>query len=238
MKNFLSLFTIIFILFQLSTAEARQVRVLSDKTQFTGKINNTQRKSVILHNDSDKANDYVLKFMRGQIGSSQDIKICLGDVCFDPRKDLAKIKIHLEPGEVYTDLYIEFHSGITETKGTFDLHFSNVDNLRDVFIIEGVYEIFAPQDEEEVNHKDISFGSVYPNPSNKIAQIDYQIKNPDAQIKLLINSFIGNPIEELTLSPQQKTLLINVSDFNPGVYFYTLIVDGKNIVTKKLVVKK
>lgn len=238
MKNFLSLFTLFFILFQLSTAEARQVRVLSDKAQFTGKINSSQRKSVIIQNDSNEEKEFVLKFMRGNIGSSQDIKVCIGDQCFDPRKDLAKIKLTLGPGEVFTDLYIEFDFGITETKGTFDLHFTNTSNLRDVFIIEGVYEVFSPNENDEVNHKDISFGSVYPNPSNRIAQIDYQIKNPNANIKLVINSFIGNPIEEIPLSPQQRTLFINVSDFNPGVYFYTLIVDGKNIVTKKLVVKK
>ncbi|GAB3647440.1 hypothetical protein GCM10028791_09420 [Echinicola sediminis] len=238
MKNFLSLFALFYLFFQLGSAEARQVRLLSDKAEFAGKINTTQRKSVILQNDADEKKEYVLKFMRGNIGSSQDIKVCIGEQCFDPRKDLAKIKLSLAPGEVFTDLYIEFSMGITETKGTFDLHFSNTSNLRDVFIIEGVYEVFAPNESEEVNHRDISIGSIYPNPSNRIAQIDYQIKNPNANIKLVINSFIGNPIEELTLSPQQKTLLINVSDFNPGVYFYTLIVDGKNIVTKKLVVKK
>ncbi|WP_137402419.1 T9SS type A sorting domain-containing protein [Echinicola rosea] len=238
MKNFLSLIMLVFLLFQPPTAEAQQVHVLSEKIQFTGKIDDIQRKSVILQNTSDEKKEYIMKFMRGQIGSSQDISVCIGDTCLDPRKDISKIKVTLEPNEIFTDLYIEFKLGITETKGTFDLHFSNTADLRDVFIIEGVYETFAPKDDEAVNHRDISFGSVYPNPSNRIAQIDYQIKNPNANIKLLINSFIGNPIEELTLSPQQKTVLINVSDFNPGVYFYTLMVNGKNIVTKKLVVKK
>jgi hypothetical protein len=42
----------------------------------------------------------------------------------------------------------------------------------------------------------------------------------------------------MKLDPERSSLLINVSDFNPGVYFYTLFVDNKNIVTKKLVVKK
>ncbi|AWW31507.1 hypothetical protein DN752_16005 [Echinicola strongylocentroti] len=238
MKNFLSLIIFIFTLFQLSSAGAQQVHVLSERAQFTGKINDTQRKSIILQNNADEPKEYVLKFMRGEIGSSQDIKVCIGDQCYDPRQDLAKIKLALAPNEIFTDLYIEFDLGITQTKGTFDLHFSNMDNLRDVFIIEGVYEAFAPEDSEHTNHEDISFGSIYPNPSNRIAQIDYQIKNPNANIKLHVNSVIGNPIEELTLSPQQKTALINVSDFDPGIYFYTLIVNGKNIVTKKFVVKK
>ncbi|MDN3669725.1 T9SS type A sorting domain-containing protein [Echinicola jeungdonensis] len=239
MKNFLSLCAIIFMLLQYTETEARQVRVLSENITFNGKINSTQRKSVILQNESSKAKEYVLKFMRGNIGSSQDIKVCIGDQCYDPRKDLAKIKLNLEPGEIFTDLYIEFDLGITETKGTFDLHFSNPDNLRDVFLIESVYEVFSPSgSESEVDHESISLGSVYPNPSYRTAQIDYKIKDPNANIKLVINSFIGNFIDEYTLSPEQNTLLINVNDYNPGVYFYTLIVDSKNIVTKKLVVKK
>ncbi|GGZ28424.1 hypothetical protein GCM10007049_21750 [Echinicola pacifica] len=204
----------------------------------TGKINDIQRKSVILQNTSDSAKEYVLKFMRGNIGSSQTLKVCIGEQCFDPRKDLAKVKITLKPQEVFTEFYIEMNMGITTTKGTFDLHFTNSEDLRDVFIVEGVYECISETKEEETNHRDISFGSVYPNPSNRVAQIDYSIKNPNANIKLLINSFIGNPIQEITLSPRQKTVLINVSDFNPGVYFYTLIVNGENIITKKLVVKK
>lgn len=238
MKNFLSLFVFIFILFQLSSVEARQINVLSEKTQFTANINETQRKSVILQNTTGEKRTYVLKFMRGEIGSSQDIKLCIGDQCFDPRKDLAKIKISFEPYEILTDVYIEYKTGITATKGTFDLYFSNTENLRDVFVVEGVYEIYAPEAQDETNHKDISFGSMYPNPCNRITQIDYEIKNPGAHIQLLINSIIGNPIEKITLTPSQKTAHINVSDYDPGIYFYTIIVNGKNIVTKKLVVKK
>jgi hypothetical protein len=104
-------------------------------------------------------------------------------------------------------------------------------------VIESVYEVFNPS-VDNTNHKDISIGSAYPNPSSRSAQIDYEYKNPNASAKNTINSFIGNPVAEYTLDPTQKNIVINVSDLNPGVYFYTLFVDNKNIVTKKLVVKK
>jgi hypothetical protein len=136
-------------------------------------------------------------------------------------------------------MYLEFDLGITETKGNFDLHFANTENLRDVFLIEAVYNVVNPKSEIDATvHKDISFGEVYPNPSNRVAQIDYEFKNPTASAKISINSFIGNPIAEYQLDPFQKSLVINVSDLNPGVYFYTIFVDNKNIMTKKLVVKK
>lgn len=219
--------------------EARQVRVLSENIEFTGKIGSSQRKSIILQNESNQVKEYVLKFLRGNIGSSQNIKLCIGDECFDPRKDLAKIKLTLQPGEIFTDMYLEFFLGITETQGNFDLHFTNTANLRDVFIIEAVYNAVNPNaNGNDTFHEDISIGEVYPNPSNRVAYIDYEFKNPSALAKISINSFIGNPIGEFRLDPLQRTLVINVSELHPGVYFYTLFVDNKNIVTKKLVVKK
>ena len=237
MKSILSFFTLLFLLFQLS-AEA-QVRVLNEAVEFNGKINTSQRKTLILQNESDQTKEYILKFMRGNIASTQQIKICLGNTCYDPKKDLAKVKLKLNPGEVYTDLYLEFDLGITGAKGTFDLHFANTENLRDVFVIESVYHVESPDsDDKEVNLRDIYLGSVYPNPSSRVAQLDYNIKNPRITARIVVNSFIGNPVYDLLLDPKQNSLAINVTDLNPGIYFYTLIVDNKNIVTKKLVVKR
>lgn len=237
MKLILSFCTIFFLLLHLQ-AEG-QVRVLNEAIEFNGKINTSQRKSLILQNESDQAKEYNLKFLRGNIASSQNVKICLGNTCYDPKKDLAKVKLKLGPGEVYTDLYLEFDLGITEAKGTFDLHFANTENLRDVFIIEGLYNVEGGQsDNNEVNHKDITLGSLYPNPSSRIAQLDYQIKNPAVTARIVVNSLIGNPVFDLRLDPLQKSIVINVTDLYPGIYFYTLIVDNQNIVTKKLVVKR
>lgn len=233
----LFLFCACFILLLPIQSEA-QVRVLSENIEFNGKIGVSQRKSLILQNESNQKKEYNLRFLRGNIGTSQNIKICIGETCFDPRKELSKVKLNLEPGEIVTDLYLELDLGIVETKGNFELHFINPESNRDLFVIEAIYNVSNPNaDGNEVDHKDISIGSVYPNPSNRIAQIDYNFKNPRAAAKISINSFIGNPVAEFRLDPRQKTLVMNVEDLRPGVYFYTLFVDNKNIVTKKLVVE-
>jgi hypothetical protein len=237
MKSFLLLLTTFLLLMQ-PLAEARQVRVLSEKIEFNGKINTSQRKSLILQNDSDEEKEYFFRYLRGNIGSSQSLKICIDSTCFDPKKDLSRIRIKLKPGEVFTDLYLEFELGIIETRGTFDLHFFNTANPRDMFIIEGVYNVASGDDENYFNHKDIELGGVYPNPATRVAQLDYKIKNPAVNARVVVNSFIGNPIYDFRLDPLHNTLEINVTDLNPGVYFYTIIIDNKNIVTKKLVVKR
>ncbi|MDX5478093.1 MAG: hypothetical protein LPJ98_06510, partial [Cyclobacteriaceae bacterium] len=139
MKSILTIFACIMMLLPFSVAA--QVRVLSENIEFSGKIGTSQRKSLIIQNESNQAKEYTLKFLRGNIGSSQNIKVCIDDRCFDPKKDLSKIKLNLEPNEIYTDLYLEFDLGITEIRGSFDLHFANPTNIRDVFLIEAVYEV-------------------------------------------------------------------------------------------------
>jgi hypothetical protein len=216
---------------------AQQVRVLSEAVDFSGEIGSSQRKTIIVQNESNQTRTYFLKNLRGSVGSSQKVKVCLNDQCFDPKKELSKILIKLAPGEIFTDLYLEFEMGIAETRGSFDLFFVNIENIRENFIVEARYEV-ASGNTPDFTHKDIKLSGIYPNPSNRIAQLDYELVNPKAKAKISINSFIGNPIAEYELDPERNSLVINVTDFQPGVYFYTLFVDNKNVVTKKLQVKK
>jgi hypothetical protein len=218
-------------------ATAQQVRVLSEGVEFSGKIGTSQRKTVLLHNESSQSKTYLLRNIKGSIGSSQKMRICLGDQCFDPKKDLAKVVLKLAPGEIYTDLYLEFEMGIAETLGSFDLVFVNSELQREFFVVEAKYAV-TPSSTTDFSHKDIKLGDIYPNPSNRVAQLDYTLVNPKAKAKITVTSFIGNPIAEYELDPTRNSLVIQVSDFQPGVYFYTLFVDNKNVVTKKLQVKK
>ncbi|NVK49697.1 MAG: T9SS type A sorting domain-containing protein [Cyclobacteriaceae bacterium] len=239
MNNFLKFFTWAFIVLLPVMVEAQEVRVLSEALEFDGAIGASQRKTIILQNEGDTPKTYFLKNINGNIGSSQDMKICIGENCYDTKRDLAKIKVSLQPGEIVTDLYLEFSLGITETRGGFDLVFVNEKNIRESFVVEAQYHVTNPEEKaDESDYDAIRISDVYPNPSNRIAQLDYVLKQPRANAKITINSFIGNPVAEFELDPDQNTLVINVSDFHPGVYFYTLFVDNKNIVTKKLVVKK
>lgn len=238
MKRLLIFFTWLWLLIPV-VGEAQQIRVLSDGLEFRGDLGSTQRKTVILQNETDQVKTYLLKSLRGNIGSSQRVRICIGDECYDPKKDLAKIKLTLEPGELLTDLYLDFDMGIAETRGSFDLSFVNENNLRDQFIVEARYEVEDSDVKvDEFDYKDIVLSDVYPNPSVRTAQFDYNFKNQSVKARITINSFIGNPIADYELVPERNTLAIDVSDFNPGIYFYTLFLDNKNIVTKKLVVKK
>jgi hypothetical protein len=48
---------------------------------------------------------------------------------------------------------------------------------------------------------------------------------------------LGIEVENMLLESRSNKKSINVSTYPSGIYFYTLVVDGKVIQSKKLIVK-
>ena len=217
MKRVLIFFTWLMLMLPIF-AGAQGIRVLSEDLDFEGDINGAQRKTVIIQNETDKAQTYLLKNLRGNIGSSQHVKVCIGNDCFDPKTEISKIKVELAAGEIMTDFYLEFDLGIVETRGSFDLFFINEKNIREAFIVEARYDVGnSTLAEDGYISDELKLSDVYPNPSQSVAQFDYEILDLNASARIAINSFIGNPVANYTLDPERNSLVINVSDFNPGV---------------------
>lgn len=85
----------------------------------------------------------------------------------------------------------------------------------------------------------VKVGQNVPNPSNGTTRIDYALKNAgkvtfsvyDIAGKLVYSNTEGN------MPAGAHTIMLNTDDFNAGVYFYTVDLDGVS-VTKKMTVTK
>lgn len=87
------------------------------------------------------------------------------------------------------------------------------------------------------SNEKISISSVYPNPASAYASIDYQLFRDTDNAKIILCNVLGNVVGEYTLIRDAKRLHISTLELNSGVYFYTLSVDGKSLVTRKLIIK-
>ena len=82
----------------------------------------------------------------------------------------------------------------------------------------------------------LSVSTVYPNPANSFATIQYNIfKEVDA--KITITNVIGNKIDEFALESDSKSIRLPANKYSSGVYFYTLSIGGKSKASKKFFVK-
>lgn len=84
----------------------------------------------------------------------------------------------------------------------------------------------------------ISVSDAYPNPTTSLATIDYSILDADIRASIVIHNLLGNKMLEMPLDSSQSSVKIPTDEFNSGIYFYSLYVNEKRTMTKKIVVKK
>ncbi|OGX91174.1 T9SS type A sorting domain-containing protein [Hymenobacter coccineus] len=80
--------------------------------------------------------------------------------------------------------------------------------------------------------------SVYPNPSRGFVTV--QLRQPVGPAYLLrLSNVIGQEIRSVALRPEISFpgLSLNLTDLPGGLYFYSLVVDGKVASTKRLVLQ-
>ena len=84
------------------------------------------------------------------------------------------------------------------------------------------------------NHQ-ITISNPYPYPANETVSFNYQLhQNIDARI--VVYDVLGNEIANYHLQSEYNKLVIQTSSLRTGVYLYSLVLDGKNVATRKLVI--
>ena len=86
-----------------------------------------------------------------------------------------------------------------------------------------------------------SLSQNYPNPFNPVTTIEFALAHA-GHISLTIYDLKGREyasgLKDLSLFPGRYKMNFNGSNLSSGVYFYSLIVDGKNMATKKMILIK
>ncbi|MEZ4902945.1 MAG: T9SS type A sorting domain-containing protein [Spirosomataceae bacterium] len=101
-----------------------------------------------------------------------------------------------------------------------------------------------PNIEEVTKSDDFLFTSdklrvlnAYPNPANDYTEIDYQMSPGAGNARVSMFNVIGNNVGEYELDKNDRQLRIQTREMPTGVYFYRLLLDGKTVATKKLLVR-
>ncbi len=89
--------------------------------------------------------------------------------------------------------------------------------------------------------KDYILYQNYPNPFNPVTNIKYAVKRQTSNVKLVIFDIQGKQITTLVNEEQRAGTYEadwNASGYSSGVYFYSLIIEGKIIDTKRMILIK
>lgn len=235
-----TLFTILFICISLTFLRAQDFEIVSNiDGAYNGTIGTEMRIPIKIKNITDRPIHIFIERTSAKIGSTQSANFCWGEDCFDKTIDRMPISKRIEPGQISDAFVSVLNTGLVSGFSTLGYQIYTRGNPADKLDLELTYVI----DEESAipilySSSDIKLNEVYPNPVKEFAIVDYEITNPDVKAKIVLHNVLGSMVGEFELPVLEKELKISATEYNPGVYFYTLYLDGDGMVTKKLVIRR
>jgi hypothetical protein len=155
-------------------------------------------------------------------------------VCYDTSTYISPDSIVLGPGQS-TNLFISYvvPSGIAGYD-EITYRYYDMNGMSDTLYLTFTYD-FITTGIFEVNTKQNSLFISGPNPASTQTNISYVLSG-QRDAKILVTNMLGSIVNEIKVTGNQNTLTVPVKDLNSGVYVYSLVVDGKILSSKKLIV--
>jgi len=183
---------------------------------------------------TDMSNVFVKRTVNQQAATAIN-SFCFGINCYSPTTNVSAYAATLSAGAMdksfLADFYPSGNGGLTSITYefyddvTFGKHVSAKATI--LFSISGV----------GIDEEKVVFNGLYPNPASQTTCLEYNIPSSFKNVQLVIRNILGVEIENISLENRSGKLPIDVSKYASGIYFYTLFVDGKIEISKKLIIK-
>jgi len=196
-------------------------------SSYTGNFN--------VHNTS--ANNISTRARKEEItisGSGASASICFGGSCFGPATYQTPCK-NDSAGK----------SAVFTADFTFDGTNTNASTVRycmsscttpsdSAFLI----IVYNPSAAGIVNPlMNFSVSEPFPNPASSTVNFDYKLSNGGNNLNLMVYNLLGSLVKNVDLSETTGSVKLDVAGMDAGMYFYSFMMDGKTLTSKKFIVK-
>ena len=172
------------------------------------------------------------------VAPDDSTRFCWGGLCYNWNTNLSSLSLAVAPGDTmdFADFgfHAEFLSKMSTMTRTVHYQFYNIADANDSTGVTIRYNSTVGIDEMDKIGGSIS--NAYPNPANLSVSMKYDINEFSNRGAIVFYDILGKSVKEVVLTDKKGTAKVNVDDLNAGIYFYSFLVDGKAIATKKLVI--
>lgn len=178
-----------------------------------------------------------------QNGSGARERFCWGPLCYQygtaQTPATESLLVTIEPGQsndTFKGLYE--HMGVAGAAQFrycfFDVNNGDLEVCQDVLycVDADVCALNVPS----VKQPELS--NMGPNPVVGRSAFNYDLGNSTGQREVVIYNMVGSEVKRILLNNPLGTVFITADDFDAGIYFYALLVNGTPVTTKKFVVSK
>ncbi|MBN1200071.1 MAG: T9SS type A sorting domain-containing protein [Bacteroidales bacterium] len=154
------------------------------------------------------------------------------DVCYGPDIYVSIGWVDIDPGVTNTAFTGDYSPQNHAGQSIIRYVFFDANNPNDSVCFRALYNAYPLGME---NHEVLaSLSAAYPNPASVQASFSYSVER-GATALLLVRNVLGSTVKEVSLTGSGMTS-ISTLDLSEGIYFYSLVVNGKTESTRKLVV--
>jgi hypothetical protein len=179
-------------------------------------------------------NVYVRRIINFEVPGTMN-SFCFGVNCYGPSTSVSTIPTVLTAGVIdksfYGDYYPDGHGGTTSITYEF------FDNTTFSAPVKAKATIDYRLSFVGIEDNKLVFKGPFPNPSNQQTNFEYNIPAGNDNAQIIIRNTLGVEMANYPIENQSGKKTIDVSNFASGIYFYTFIVDGKIVQSKKMIIK-
>lgn len=189
---------------------------------------------VTVNNNSSSSIDVLVKKTELSVITGSENSFCWG-TCYLPATFVSPNAITIpasssDAGSFIGDYKPKGYLGATSVRYTF----YNKYNVNDSASFIVVYNAGVTAIDDKP--KTIEFSNAYPNPASSFVSFNYNLQGTQSA-EFVITDLLGSELYRGNLQNENNKLSVNVTDFNNGVYFYSLRVNGTMQFTRKLIVR-
>lgn len=231
-------FTIFLTLIFSISSFAQKIQLIEAPEEIIAASGSEINNEVKIKNTSDEPVRLAVSIIDSELASSQSISLCYGDKCLDRLGNDLDI-ITIPPGMTTEDLKLKFTAGLDESESSIQYLFLDIDNPREAVAHTFNYRVRATSPNGTMYRGNgISISNAYPNPVVDFATIDFSMENTFEDAKITFHNVLGDKVLDVPLNRFESSIKIPTDNLKVGVYFYTLYLDNKGVITKKLIVRK
>lgn len=168
--------------------------------------------------------------------SGGTVSICWGS-CWPPSYFVAPDSIWIAPDSIVSEFSAEFNAHGNFGTSIVRFTFWDVANPADSAHVFVKFEVSHNNGVAESAPEKIQFSNAFPNPANTYSVLSYNLPANSFENRIVVRDMLGNEVVNEVLFESSGTIRIDTNPLGNGVYFYSLILNGKPYATRKLIVK-
>jgi hypothetical protein len=188
----------------------------------------------VKNNTEQELNLYVRRIVNSEVDSSSN-SFCFGVLCYGEATDTSTTAVLLLPGHDTTfsgDYLPNLHTGVTSI--TYEFFDNRTGAAPVVAQVTVNYKLSVVGIGNEQKAFEVS--AAYPNPASVSTAFEYSIP-AGSDGKIVLRNLIGNIVREVVFEKPEGRVVINTNELKDGLYFYSVLLNNKVEITRKLVVR-